>query len=447
MIHGRTKIELYNPNTKIKQIYRDENVFQSSVISKYLRTLGECNSSPYNNSGFRNSKPWINLVGGLFLFKNAIQEGDAYMSSGNQMIGNGSYGVANNSVPTELGSYNSVESSDSGSAITQVYDFTTDQANGMIGCVCLTSATGGYIGYGNASGERTTNLFDFNRNVSASDYKFFETRLSDYAIAYGNYTYEFFTQTGGTMVVRKTRHAVSKGSVFCGYSEEKSFDLSVVGNPLNLGDIDRDCMPFYNDGKIEVLVNVQQFVDSGNNMYFYEFNPADESLILKTVANSSNHRVDIGGYYNYWGNISNGVIGNVAHGLLFGRNGDDGTKSTVIRISDSVLIGEIDNFSFSDQNNNDYATELPNGLIMLKHSSNIVSFYDGTNDRVTNGNKNLGSLAYDSTNDALWYFNNADGLINNPLYLATINNLQTAVTKTAAQTMKVTYTLTEEEPE
>ena len=30
-----------------------------------------------------------------------------------------------------------------------------------------------------------------------------------------------------------------------------------------------------------------------------------------------------------------------------------------------------------------------------------------------------------------------------PFYLATINNLQSAVTKTAAQTMKVTYTLTE----
>ena len=36
-----------------------------------------------------------------------------------------------------------------------------------------------------------------------------------------------------------------------------------------------------------------------------------------------------------------------------------------------------------------------------------------------------------------------DYLVKNPLYLATINNLGTPVTKTAAQTMKVTYTLTE----
>ena len=34
-----------------------------------------------------------------------------------------------------------------------------------------------------------------------------------------------------------------------------------------------------------------------------------------------------------------------------------------------------------------------------------------------------------------------------PMFLTTINNLQTAVTKTSAQTMKVTYTLTEVAPE
>jgi len=38
---------------------------------------------------------------------------------------------------------------------------------------------------------------------------------------------------------------------------------------------------------------------------------------------------------------------------------------------------------------------------------------------------------------------NSFWLANNPLYLATINNLETPVQKTAAQTMKVTYTLTE----
>ena len=38
-IHGQTKIELYNPNTRIKKVYRDENVFQSAVIAKYMIRL------------------------------------------------------------------------------------------------------------------------------------------------------------------------------------------------------------------------------------------------------------------------------------------------------------------------------------------------------------------------------------------------------------------------
>ena len=117
MIHGKTKIELYNPNTKIKQIIREENTFQSSILANFMRGLGEANNNPFSNSTFRGAKPWTNLVGGILLFKNAIDiSGGAveYMPAGNQMIANGSYGVSNGSSendPTEMGSFNANESS------------------------------------------------------------------------------------------------------------------------------------------------------------------------------------------------------------------------------------------------------------------------------------------------------------------------------------------------
>ena len=41
-----------------------------------------------------------------------------------------------------------------------------------------------------------------------------------------------------------------------------------------------------------------------------------------------------------------------------------------------------------------------------------------------------------------YYSVGAIGMYKNPLILATINNLDSPVTKTAAQTMKITYTLT-----
>ena len=65
----------------------------------------------------------------------------------------------------------------------------------------------------------------------------------------------------------------------------------------------------------------------------------------------------------------------------------------------------------------------------------------------TNGG-NLLWGKYNPDTDALacTHFNNwnygGTGMYKNPLILSTINNLDTPVTKTAAQTMKITYTLT-----
>ena len=106
----------------------------------------------------------------LLLLKDSETVGNKFMSLGNVMVGNGSYGVSNSGNPSELGSYNSQESSESGTEIVQVYDFATSQANGEISCVCLTSRVGGYIGYGNRSGQyhssRTYNFQSFTGAMS-----------------------------------------------------------------------------------------------------------------------------------------------------------------------------------------------------------------------------------------------------------------------------------------
>jgi hypothetical protein len=86
-------------------------------------------------------------------------------------------------------------------------------------------------------------------------------------------------------------------------------------------------------------------------------------------------------------------------------------------------------------------------LILRQNASDVV--YDRTNDTLypTNG-RNLYSgyqttMSYDSTlNAVVTNDNTSDVVMTNPLYLATINNLGSPVTKSAAQTMKVTYTLT-----
>ena len=141
MIHGKTKIELYNPNTKIKNIIKSENTFQSAVLAKHLNTYGEF-SLP--NGGW----DYSNLVGGLLIFKNTIQVGNRFMPAGNKMVAHGYRGSVTQGEYPLLGTFNSAESSASASAITQVYDFATNQGNGQISCICLSSLKGGQIGYG-----------------------------------------------------------------------------------------------------------------------------------------------------------------------------------------------------------------------------------------------------------------------------------------------------------
>ena len=52
-------------------------------------------------------------------------------------------------------------------------------------------------------------------------------------------------------------------------------------------------------------------------------------------------------------------------------------------------------------------------------------------------------MGYNDNLDAIGTYFDRLTAFKNPLYLATINNLDSPVTKTAAKTMKITYTLTE----
>ena len=83
---------------------------------------------------------------------------------------------------------------------------------------------------------------------------------------------------------------------------------------------------------------------------------------------------------------------------------------------------------------------------------NRIYVYDKVNDTMypTNArwDQSYGAGKYptlDESSNAIIYRGYGDNMsiYPSPLGLATINNLQSAVTKTAAQTMKITYTLTE----
>lgn len=430
MIHGKTKIELYNPNTKIKQIIREENTFQSSVLADYLRGLGLSDNNPYANQTFRNSPAWQNLVGGILLFKNSIDtSGGAvkYMPSGNQMIGNGSYNVSNGSSetdPTEMGSWNASESSASASAITQVYDWATNQGNGTIGCICLTSKTGGYIGYGNSSG-KAKSLLAYNTNQSW-------VTNSDTGFVIGNYAYRF-SFASGYITVTKKRVCVSQGSVFDGLDiSSTTFDLSVVGNHSSFG-----TSAFFSvDGANIYLVKRAGFysVESGAKGYFYKYDTTNNTLTEVEFTNTLNYTV-------YFSGSSSGTptdTSGICNGMLFIRSvNNNHNYCEVFKLSDGSLVATLD----VDANQNGFKCyPITEDLV---HIGNYNGTFDCTTHEYRKSNGII-NIPYCSVQDAFINLDNSNAFMyKNPLYLATINNLQSPVTKTAAQTMKVTYTLTE----
>lgn len=227
MIHGQTKIELYNPSTRVRKIYRDENIFQGGNIAKWFSNLGDNDIRAAGNTTFM-AAPWKAMVGGILLFKEAITEGEQFMPAGNQMVGKGSSDIVNTGTPVELGSFNESESSATGSAITQVYDFTTSQANGTISCVCLTSKEGGLVGYGNGSGQAYTGtkyaLGTYAKEISLnanSNYK---------GILAGNGKRYFVTgRASDTKIIIREQAALgdpNHGSIFAGLPTEYAFDWS-----------------------------------------------------------------------------------------------------------------------------------------------------------------------------------------------------------------------------
>ena len=449
MLHGRTKIELYNPTTKVKEIIKSENTFQGAKIATGMRNLGVANASILAGDDTRLRALWSQYVGGLFLFQNSITEGDSYMSAGNKMIGNGSWNVINNQEPNELGSFNSVESSASASAITQVYDFSTQQANGQISCVALTSRLGGLIGYGNPSGEVYTVA-----DVMWEQYTYLIRSLNPsdaedggHRCIVGNKYYRFnYDSTTHKMTVHKWNVPLTQGSVFDWLDDTSLLDMSsfhystIFENNSNSW----NCIP--SGGKIYFIPENEFNIAVGGTIYYIEYNPANGTLTEKSFTNSLS--VALVGHYI-----------NIAHGLLFFTIHNN-YKIEVFDATTSVHVRTLETPNDAQNHNYRNGGEFPNGLVVLtgivssnSTNKNVTWFYDTVNDTFypTNASGVYGMcsggvtpLFYDSVTDCIWNSRRFDIVaVNNPLYLATINNLQSPVTKTAAQTMKVTYTLTE----
>lgn len=463
MIHGKTKIELYNPNTKIKNIIKSENTFQSNVLADYFRTFGEASSSPFQAGNYDNNNLWKTALGGIFLFKNPEEVGNKFMTAGNKMVGNGSYGLSNTGAPTELGSYNSSESSESASVIKQVYDFTTAQANDRISCVCLTSRAGGYIGYGNVASQqyhspRSYGLYSF-QSYRAS----VNTNIGLYA---GDWYIEpSGDYSNGKLRIVKTRRSLLTGSVFNGYSKTLEFDLATIGNGYNLsGTYGYGAEKIFDvgNGIFRWIPNQpQKDISPNGTIYYYEYDSNNDTVTQKSFTNSSNNTVTVVG--NGWTEVTHTYfLGKYAIVLVGNPTQGSGYIAEVFDTTNSVHMKSLNIRNIAGAGTafrRHFTYPLGDALFAFNGTgSGLAYIYDIEADTVAPMNMIVQTSYSWTQNPSLWEgalakeapsynstWSSYAGIIHNPLYLATINNLDPFVTKSQAQTMKVTYTLTEVE--
>lgn len=440
MIHGETRIILRNPisNNILKDI-TSENTFQNSVIANSMRSLGR-NGKRFRTDTDMGEDVWKFTVGGLFLFRDSIQAPASFMPKSNAMVGNGSWNLVNNDAPLELGSYNTSESSATTSAIRQVYDFSTQQANGQIGCVSLTSRVGGLIGYGNGSKQ----VIAPSKRMYWSDY------IDGYAldnsgwvnICYNNILYQFgWDSNTGRLHFRKKYTYITQGSIKSGMiSEEKTYDMTRATQGVDVYGVRRALLG--PNGKILLtLSNSASYrVPSNGDVYYWEFDIANETLEKKTVKNTSSETLNFDGM-------------GIGNGIYTGAGGSG--VNTKVYVFDFETNAHIDTLEDTDYGEGFNAPEccpfMGYSMFRKNTASNgsVMFLYDKDTKKLLP--TNLLQISYNEIqttcgDDSLiqgYGYGNSIAVSNNPLYLATINNLNSPVTKTSAQTMKVIYTLTE----
>lgn len=438
LVKGHTRIELTKVATGEKKIIEHYNTFQSSVLASYLRGMGVTNNSPFANATWKSRPVWRNMCGGIFLFRDEILAPAEYMPAGNLMVANGSFGVVNASNPTELGSYNFVESSTSGTnSLAFVYDWGTSQGNGTISCVCLTSEVGGYIGYGNASGNSASLRWMFeNQNTAANGAVFF----------YGGkkYSVSAIDLTNKNVKIVESVDQITKVSIFQGQDGVES-TYTYTGNIAASNNSSQIMTRRLSETEFAIVL-CDQFVtlniDNGSTARILVFDVSTKTLRAQSIANTSGGQLKL--TYSSTNNCINLICDSSGNYYMSKDDGDlvkfnsAGVYQETITANSSIIAPK--------------GILTPDLMYMQEgYSSNdsAIYVYDGTDIRITNGfiMQNMGAqVDYLEGIDAFGYASrgNTDlSVYKNPLYLATINNLEAPVTKDSTQTMKVIYTLTE----
>lgn len=464
-LKGTTKIELTDVHTGEVEVYENHNMVTNALRDIFMPLgLSQRPGRYFNEFTLYYQK----LLGGILCFDTEIPE-DAdnyYPPASANLVGCASYGVQNNTTNTFRGGFNQTESELNlkDRYIKYVYDFATSQANGTISSVCLTHPNGGYTGYGSKNAVYT-NSYPLIQSVCEDTLQYVHpdrtgaktsSRYSGMTIGTTEMIFLIDRANDCALyfkVVDKTHIHITKRRTFL-----KS--VSILDNVYNSKPLIEEIEVPELSKELRIGYYGYNYDPSSDCLYICtaaEYRTAPNANILVTeikldtwavkqyeVTNTTDTYLRTDGVWQFF----------VTEGYLLLKKYDSPYDLYKIQVNNPANVvkftrtnvGNINAVAKMVINGRVYFDNSDNQLVIANmHSNELLppecqSFFNSRNYQVNltpvRNEPLLYFADYGTWSTMGWYM-----MCN---YLATINNLDTPVTKTADKTMKITYILQEQ---
>lgn len=444
---GKTEIILTDVHTGEQKKVLEQNMTTNALNDIFLQEGYMKDASEMYGSNFQ--PIYQKLLGGILLFDKTLEENAAnyFAPAGTNLTACGVYDVKNTTGDTLRGDYNSDESYLDTRAKTMkyVYDFPTSKGNGTIASVCLTSANGGYSSYGAETDGSTGQTAAYFLGTGGS--RTFVSTSSEYAFAVDYQNDVIYTFTPSTVnsqlqsvTIRKRRAHLKTLPV--------TYSASAAGEVLESKIVQLSSIHSSYMWNYDTTANTLYFManrgysEVQNGREFYIAAIPIGTMIARTYNITNRTGVSL----NY---STGGVYGGYLY--IGGYNNNQSYKINLESDTDYAQLSGV-NTALDFQR----CCFWNHGRIFaLCGSLNSWNYRLAAVDPATNKTRYTQNYLNDSkgntkkwvavtgSNVAFAVMNDGSGFLVPCNYLATINNLSSPVTKTAAQTMKVIYTISE----
>lgn len=446
-IKGKTKIELFENGNKVSEVV-ETNMMTDYVSEALNLPLNFSNATPLHTN-LNNKVPiYDKLLGGVLLYADPVEEetDNTRLSIANDCVGHAGGAYSGNN--PKRGSYNTnesgyIDSENPWRGYRHVFDFGTDKANGLISCVCLTPKISGNSGYGGGIDYAVT---ENNNGILYNNVAGMDLQISGESSGtiknpryLGNINGEdtFCYTSGNNLVVLRLPYDKllfnlsdtlynQRGLMFDKSNSTTTRQIDVYPIPDGLTTY---TSVFVYDNKCYIVNLI-----NNNDFSYVIFDPVTNSFSTRqsrTVSPNYLQKPNSFCYCDgYWFGMSSNGSGNL---MRYPASGGQGEEMSVKPINYNNIMPFGEDVFCLDYN----YVEIINAETLKKYKRIVTSSsFEITYLQIC---KNFMLSLYVYSNRI--YLSTFDFIGN----ISTINNLATPVTKTEAQTMKITYEVTAEE--